>query len=87
MCKGGIKLIILTVLIIGLTSCLHAEDRPYGAIDAIKSPMEKTIDGYFDDWKGTQWHIIADGAPYVTGQFSYFLFTIRRTSECISSMN
>jgi len=81
MYKGGIKLRIFMVLIIGLTSFVHAEDRPYGAIDAIKSPMEKTIDGYLDDWEGTQWHIIADGAPYVTGQFSYFLLKDDGESE------
>ena len=36
--------------------------------------MEKTIDGYFDDWEGAQWHIIADGAPYVTGKSSLLWF-------------
>ena len=49
MYKGGIKLRIFMVLIIGLTSFVYAKDRPYGSIDAIRSPMEKTIDGYFDD--------------------------------------
>ena len=70
--KGGIKLRIFTVLIIGLMGFVYAEERPYGNIDAIKSPMEKTIDGYLDDWEGTQWHIIADGAPYVTGKTLHF---------------
>ena len=60
-----IKLIFCSIAIICNVS--SPEDTSYGSIDATKVQIPLNIDGDLEDWEHVEWHIVAEGAPFVNG--------------------